>query len=334
MTLTHEIYSDLIEESKRDRDKVQISKRCLLENGQEIIFAVSCEDEYRYLYFEISDQDTDIIPKCKGMNIGSVKLKEYNEKHLFCEIAQAQFSEAYIYETIIEDIRKRIVSSNKNTFDIVVDVFKKWQNFFAKNKEILLSEERQQGLYGELLFLDRLIENSGTDAVFNWSGCKYETHDFYINGNAVEIKTTSKKAPYRMHISSEYQLDDNDVTGMLLVHFYALRKSESDGERLDDVIQRIRRCIGSNPHALTRFEESLEKYGYFDSVSNKYATGYLRREEHMFKIEDGFPRITVRDLTLGLSNCTYDVLVEECFKFIVPFTEVIENIVKGNDKNE
>jgi hypothetical protein len=133
-----------------------------------------------------------------------------------------------------------------------------------------------------------------------------------------------------MHISSEYQLDEKDVTGDLLVHFYAFRKSETDGERLTTIIQRIRNSISGNPHATRAFETDLEEYGYFDSVSEKYVNGYVDRETAFFIVEDGFPRIIRKDLATGVSNCVFDVLVDECRKNEITELEAEKILLKGD----
>ena len=54
-----------------------------------------------------------------------------------------------------------------------------------------MSEERQQGLYGELLFLGECLDSQGVGAVSHWAGSEDETHDFYFGPHAVEVKTTS-----------------------------------------------------------------------------------------------------------------------------------------------
>jgi hypothetical protein len=334
MTLTHKIYEDLFSEGRCERFKKQISLRYELPNKCEIIFAVSSEDEVRHFYFKADLKDTNRIPNCNGIEFNAVRLPEYDVNALFCNLVQVKGNESYIYETIIEDIRARLLKNRDTDITgIVSQTLKKWQDFFTKNREIVLSPERQQGLYGELRFLEELVEKKGIKAVLYWSGCKYETHDFYVNGNGVEIKTTSKKAPYIIHISSEYQLDVKDVTGDLLVRFYAFRKSESDGERLATIIQRIRNLLSGNPHALETFETDLEEYGYFDSVSEKYVNGYVDRETAFFKVENGFPRIIGKDLASGVSNCVYDVLVEECRKHEITKLEAEKILLKGNTEN-
>lgn len=322
MTLTHNIYEGLL--LSTERNKEQISQRFDLPNQRYLIFATS-KKQIRHLYFLLNDNDVEFIPKCNGIDISAVYLPEYEVNAVFCDLAQAYGSESYIYETIIEDIRLTLENKiNADIFTKIVELLTKWKNFFAKNMEILLSSERQQGLYGELRFLEELIYARGTKAVMHWTGCSYETHDFYFDGNACEIKTTITKAPYKMHISSEYQLDDKEIEKSLYVRFYAFRKSDADGDKLCNIINRIRELLKDNPHAKMKFEECLEEYGYFDSVSDYYVSGYSDREKLAFVVNEFFPRLTPGMLSDGLVECKYSVLVDQCSDSLID-----ENCLKG-----
>ena len=330
MTLTCKIYEELL--SSSEVSKNQISKRYDIAK-QYLIYAASKRDKIRHLYFIINKDDLDLIPSCNGIEIDVVKLPEYDADSYFCNLAQAQGSESYIFETIVEDIRIKSSEKPDVTIPAVVSAtLRKWKEFFAKNRELILSPERQQGLYGELRFLEYLIGLRGEKAVNCWTGCNYETHDFYVDRNAIEIKTTSTKAPYKMHISSEYQLDDKEVEGVLFVKFYALRKSEADGEKLVEIITRIRENLKNNPHALFMFNEKLEEYGYFDVVADKYAAGYSDRMESTYRVSDNFPRIISNDLINGVSNCSYEVCVDQCIGYTVE-AEQLTLVLKREGNN-
>lgn len=330
MTLTHKIYEELF--SVQEYSKQQISKRYDVEK-QYLIFAAERGKDIRHLYFRINMNELDSIPQCNGIDIEIVQLPEYEAGAFFCNLSQSYGSEAYIFETIVEDIRLRMIEkANLSIQAVVSTTLHRWKQFFTKNKEIIMSSERQQGLYGELRFLEELITWKGPKAVLCWTGCNYETHDFYIEKNAVEIKTTSSKAPYKMHISSEYQLDTNEVEGVLFVRFYAFRKSEADGEQLSQIIHRIRLMLNDNPHALLKFNSGLEEYGYLDAVSDRYTTGYTDRIEEAFQVKEMFPRIIPQKLSNGIVNCEYDVLVDQCTKFRVDKEEMKE-IILGEKAN-
>lgn len=333
MTLTHKIYVDLYE-SLRSGNHKTLSKLYTTQNGVSLIYAMDRDTDTRALYFQILDDDLDSLPKCQGLSVDRVHLFEYSQVDYYCQLSQSNAQEDYIYEVIVEDIRKNaeMVADEQRLFQCVSKVLMKWKAFFAQEKTVVLSPERQQGLYGELLFLKQLVQLNGCPAVSNWAGYDYETHDFYIRGDAYEIKTTSAKAPYKMHISSEYQLDDSDVKGDLYVDFFVLRKSITDGQTLPELIEELKVLFDNYPLQRKLFDEGLEKYGYYYGLEDKYKTGYHIREEHIYKICEGFPRIISKDITDGVSRCTYDVSAGNCVHFEIS-EDAKKQKMKGSDTN-
>ena len=103
-----------------------------------------------------------------------------------------------------------------------------------------ISVEIADGYYVINRYLNISSLSSGDEIKLSTRVYNDETHDFYIASNAVEVKTTGTQAPYFAQISSEYQLDNSDVPGKLFLRFYAFRKSQSTGEKLPEIIARIR----------------------------------------------------------------------------------------------
>lgn len=333
MTLTHKIYSEL-HNSVKTTEGEMLSKMYTNLRDLPLIYAVEKSDEKEKLYFSIGQDDVDSVPKFKGLEVSRVRLYEYSKTDFYCELSPRNVADGEMFEVIIEDIRKNTdeVSTNIQMFNRVSNVLLKWRNFFAQEKSLLLSPERQQGLFGELMFLKSLIEWKGISTVNYWMGADYETHDYYINNNAIEVKTTSTKSPYRIHISSEHQLDSDDVRKNLYIAFYALRKSTADGETLPEIIYSIRELLKENCLLLNRFDLNLQKYGYFDGLEKKYSTGYHLREMNYYIVKDKFPRIEKKQLPEGISNCLYYVSIDNCKDYIVESKD-IERMVKGGGQN-
>ncbi len=333
MTLTHKIYDDLQQSLKNGEHKT-LSKLYTTPKGVSLIYAMERDTDMRSLFFTIDDISLDDIPRCKGLSLEKVHLYEYSPVDFFLQIAQNKDGEEYIYEVIIEDIRRNIedIPSGQNLVPSVSKLLLKWKTFFSQDKILLLSPESQQGLFGELLFLKQLISIRGSHALSCWTGYEHETHDFYVDGTAFEIKTTSTKAPYKMHISSEYQLDDKEVDKYLYINFYAFRKSISDGKTLPELVEELQLLFIDYPLLQKRFEEGLNKYGYFYGLEDKYGTRYHIREEQTYNVKDGFPRITKESIDSGISNCTYDISIEAAVPFIIS-EEDKKHILEGRDKN-
>lgn len=329
MTLTHRIYSDL-QDAVKNTDKEMISKHYMNIKNIALIYAVSKVDTKEKLYFSIGQDNIDSIPQLNGLDIKRVHLYEYSKVDYFCELSPKNLADGEMFEVVIEDIRKSIneVSSSIQLVNRITNVLLKWRNFFAKEKSLLLSPERQQGLYGELLLLRSLIQWKGINSINYWAGADDETHDYYINNNAIEVKTTSTKSPYKIRINSEYQLDFEEVSGNLYIAFYALRKSGVEGEKLPEIIQSIREHLKEKRLLLNKFNTNLQKYGYFDGLEEKYFTGYHLREMNFYHVRDNFPRIIKAQLAFGISECQYNVLIDSCRNYIVEI-DTIKAMIKG-----
>ena len=66
---------------------------------------------------------------------------------------------------------------------------------FSFDKDYVLSDNVQQGLYGELYLLDKLIYIKRAKKLLKcWTGCNSETHDFYCGIDAVEVSLKKQEA--------------------------------------------------------------------------------------------------------------------------------------------
>lgn len=301
------------------------------DNGIMIAFAVNIASQLRSVFLSVaSEAPKNRFPHWKGIEIKTATLPEYGVNIPFVGLFQLPGSDSNIFEIVVEDLRVQLQSAEniEESLFTIIKTLKKWKDFFAADKELLMSEERQQGLYGELLFLSECIDSQGLDAVLHWTGSDDETHDFYFGLHAVEVKTTSAQAPYFASISSEYQLDNNDISGLLFLRFYALRRSHSGGESLPERIANIRSRLGEDILLLQKFDEKLKKYGYFDEAADNYTVGYHLRDIYCFAVDNGFPKIIKEDVPLGVADLTYRINIMLCMPFAQDIKSVFE-VLKG-----
>ena len=170
-----------------------------LDNGIMIVFAVNLATRMRSAFLSVkSEAAKNMFPHWKGVDIEIVKLPAYEIDTPFVGLSQLPNSDSDIFEIVVEDLRSQldVAENTDEALSVIISVLKKWKDFFAADKEILMSEKRQQGLFGELLFLSECLESHGSEAVSHWAGSEDETHDFYFGPHAIEVKTTSAQAPY------------------------------------------------------------------------------------------------------------------------------------------
>ena len=320
MSFTADIYKEIQADIARQGSvsAPQAMRKITEKSGIDSVYAISVFSGLRAAYFSIGKSTAkNSFPRWKGIDIQVVSLPAYGKNCNYVGLMQLPQSESYIFEIVAEDLRSELARASKaaDSLSIIYAVLAKWKDFFQSDKDLLMSPERQQGLYGELLFLEECMEDLGESAISHWAGSNDETHDFYIASNAVEVKTTCTQAPYSAHISSEYQLDNSDIPGKLFLRFYAFRKSQSTGEKLPEIVARIRRYLLASQNDLQLFNSKIQKYGYYDKAAEHYTTGYFVRDHYYFVVGEGFPRIVKKDIPTGVADLSYAVAVSQCMPF-------------------
>ena len=320
MSFTSEIYNSILQDIYvRKEPLAGIASRMIpMRNGINMVYAVNVGSRLREAYVSLSEKPEKMsFPKWHGTAIDIAQLPAYGGDRYYIRLLQLPESEDYIFDIVVDDLHSTVeeLTSCDQCLHAAVGVLLKWKKFFQTEKDMVLSDEMQEGLYGELLFLEKSIRRRSPADVYCWTGGNRETHDFYYASHAVEVKTSSKKEPYTAQISSEYQLDPSDVPGQLFLYYIALRKSKSAGEKLPEIIGRIRNTLVGNASLRFQFDEKLRQYGYLDEAADLYAAGFEVRDAFYFEVREGFPKITRSMYQSGISKVVYELMVSHCMSF-------------------
>lgn len=331
------IYQEIIADFKKAENSSLpvLNRSILLKNKIRIVYIVTANDYQRIIAVMIPKECTKEtlthFPKWHGIEFAYDHITEYqnpNNENEYIIISQSKDYDSGIFEIIANDITDQLekISIQKKMISCLSDTLSKWKKFFALNSDVVMPEQLQEGLYGELLVLKKLIFSFGDEAVSFWSGADMETHDFYVNGSAIEVKTTSAKSNEKIRISSEHQLNPKDVENTLFLYVNMVRKSRSDGTTLPDIIKAIYNGLSEPYRSL--FEEKLFKYGYIPSCEDQYTLGFHQRSYQTYKVEDNFSNIVPDNLDKGISEVTYSLDLNACVDFVTEWGEII-NVLKG-----
>lgn len=320
MNFTNEIYNSILQDIYDRKEPIAgIASRMIpMRNGINMVYAINIGSRLREAYVSVNElPEKTSFPKWHGTAIDIAQLPAYGEDRYYIRLLQLPESENYIFDIVIDDLHSTVegLSDCDQCLPAVAGVLLKWKKFFQSEKDMVLSDEMQEGLYGELMFLEKSIRRRGPSDVHCWTGGNRETHDFYYASHAVEVKTSSKKEPYAAQISSEYQLDPGDVQGRLFLYYIALKRSKSTGERLPEIIGRIRKALTGNVSLRFQFDEKLRQYGYLDEAADLYAIGFEAREDFYFEVESGFPKIVRSMYQSGISKVVYELMISHCMPF-------------------
>lgn len=254
--------------------------------------------------------DCDVIITGQELNTGYASLvlkcssKEYHE--IFASIADD------IIEVVIpQPDQKKLVRAFINRLFL-------WQSCFERQGDEGLGEAAQRGLYAELYFLSNYLLDSDTgpnEAVSMWTGPESRQHDFQGRDFQVECKSSIAKQHQKITVSSEQQLDDQGNGGLYLF-FLSLSSFESGPETLPSLVATVRSKVASHAQALSLFNAKLIASGYLDTQEQHYIqNGYRVRSEHVFAVEEGFPRLLEKDLPSGVGDLQYSIALTACQPF-------------------
>lgn len=188
-----------------------------------------------------------------------------------------------------EDVLFEISQPDTNPVDAVYRTIVRWRRFWSADSSTEVTIEWLRGIFGELLFLEDLINRFGPSAVRSWRGPFGSDHDFQAgNDLAVEIKT-SAEMPLRIHCNIR-QLD-SAIFRLLYVVCYQVTASEK-GEAIPEIVSRIEYGMKNDESALDIFYERLFATGYRRQLESVYRETPLNHgPAAVFEVNDSFPKI-------------------------------------------
>lgn len=238
---------------------------------------------------------------------------------------------SYLCGNVITSIQKSTnITQAVKTFE---NTLLKWKNLFDLSHQRGLSNQEQQGLYGELLFLKKILEFAPDNAIGiiqTYVGCSKAIHDFQGSIWAVEVKTTSTNNPRSLTIHGAQQLDNSMFDKLFLCHCSLVATSKA-GISLPDLICKLRQMLSSDLAALSIFNAKLFEAGYNDEDVHLYLDKYYQlRNMEYYQVKDIFPRIIAKDLQEGIGNIEYEIMIAACAPYCVNELLVVDTCINND----
>lgn len=236
---------------------------------------------------------------------------------------------ASLCENLIRSVLK--LSGEQKIVKTVLNQLEKWRNLFDKNHYAGLTATEQQGLFGELHFLQKALSElhvSPSRLLRTWVGVDRELRDYQGNNWALEIKTTSANNPQKVIINGERQLDETFFDDLFLFHL-SVEVSNCNGVTLCQKVVEIRETLACDLSALNIFNAKLFEAGYLDKHEPLYMEQcYQIRHENYYKIRDDFPRIKESELRTGISEVRYSIVLAMCDQYLISQNQVFKTIIE------
>lgn len=181
----------------------------------------------------------------------------------------------------------------------------------------LLGTEREVGLLGELLFLQKLISRRGLGMLDAWIGPTAEPHDFRADSHEFEVKTTL--SPRRIHtINGAEQLVPSRGCDLYLVSIVLGPPGSDDGFSLGSTTAKLASVFALSQERKMRFEALLASCDFSIADAAHYTRKFvLRRPLAIVPVDASFPAITrpaiqqlLGPLAARVDSFRYDVSVD------------------------
>jgi len=236
-----------------------------------------------------------------------------------------------IFSVLCEDLMESIslVSNENQLVKELLNRFDKWKSLFDKLSLQGLTPESERGLFGELLCLRKFLQSSKSyfNIVNSWLGPEKQIRDFQFGSWGVEVKTTSGNNHQKVHISSERQLDTNNLANLFLYHI-SLEVRQNSGETLNQIVDSVCDILQNDFSSLNRFKTKLLEAGYFEHHRALYnGIGYFIRQEAFYKVANEFPRIEEKDVRNGVGDVKYSIIISQCDAFLKSEQYVFQKLV-------
>lgn len=186
-----------------------------------------------------------------------------------------------------------------------------WRKLTEEGYSDLLSASEVRGLVGELLVLEQFLRSdlASVTVLKSWVGPLGADQDFHFPEMAWEVKTVPPDAS-SVQIASERQLYAAERALRLVVVTLG-EASPGAGLSLNATVDRLRHRLQDDVEALDFLEDRLKEARYIrraEYSAPDFHVGLFR----LFRVEEGFPRLTPVDLPRGVCQVEYRVLLETC----------------------
>lgn len=236
-------------------------------------------------------------------------------KELYFVLKTNEFKDVFYYLCL--DLLKNLEGQPFSKYtNIIYKVFDYWKKLFKK-KQNNISEITQMGLFAELNFLknDKLKNLSLSENINSWRGFSGDIQDFLYKNTSVEVKSKLSSKANEITISSVNQLEH--IKENLFLVCYSLDKNEK-GKTIEILVEEILNLIKKERLGLeSTFIKGLLEYGYncFDDYDN--LTSYLIDGIETFEVSEDFPRITNKDIPIGVVKVEYKINLNS----LIPYEE-------------
>jgi len=204
------------------------------------------------------------------------------------------------------------VGNEDESTKIFINTVRYWSDFLRSKRNLYLSDEVIQGMYGELVYLEYLLINAKdpiNDILDSWKGLYDANHDFHFTEKNVEVKTKRKNGDI-VSISSEYQLESESGKGLQLA-VVSVEFVTDLGDTLKKILDRIHEIILNAGGLVSIISNALaEKKLNFNNVADYDSLQFIPIKIEFYDCDHlDFPKLIDSHLNNAIQGVKYKLSI-------------------------
>lgn len=222
---------------------------------------------------------------------------------------------------ILASLSNSATKSDSWLLNLMLARIRAWQDFMQRPRPDVLPLEKEIGLFGELIVLERALEKSTNKMtpIHSWVGPYGGVQDFQTDTNGLEVKSTTSVNGFPARISSLEQLDWGGSRALFLA---AIRLCLQDtGRSLPSLIDALQVSLTKHPKLLAHFVRSILLTGYRDDMREKYTRKFQFVEARVFEIDEHFPTISRSETRPEIRAAKYEIDIDLITSSAISFDE-------------
>ncbi len=214
------------------------------------------------------------------------------------------------------------VSDPSVGISVALSQIKRWKAFMAGKKGRVLGPEEVRGLFGELMFMQKILNAYGTEleAIDSWQGPENSHQDYIFSDTAVEVKSISGRERSTVKISSEDQLESINENLFLKVFRLIDMPESKKSLSLNELVVHVAGIL-KDSDATELFDAKLARAGYVELRAYDKPR-FVVADEQSYRVEEGFPRLVRSGLPEGLARVSYEIKLESIRDYMCADEEV------------
>lgn len=254
------------------------------------------------------------LPQGHGFEVLRVEAPEMGEHGLVVALARRPSGRFELFAMMAEDLVRLLDECMGAREETVLQRFlariHAWQEFMNRHREDVLSAENEQGLFGELILLERFVEAElpPRDVLDAWQGPADGLQDFILGSGGIEVKTTLSAGGFPATISSLEQLDDSFRQPLFVA---AIRvRLHNAGMTLPEMVDFVKGKLGNDRQTLETFDIRLMQAGLLHSTVDQYTRRFRHVSSAILCVQADFPRLTRAHVHPLVRKARYEIDLE------------------------